>query len=29
MIYIVFVDMIPESKRLHSGRFGSAAACWG
>jgi ZIP family zinc transporter len=29
MIYIVFVDMIPESKRLHSGRFGSAGSMLG
>ena len=29
MIYIVFMDMIPESKRLRSGRFGSTGSLLG
>ena len=29
MLYVVFIDMIPQSKRLYSGRFGSLGSIFG
>lgn len=29
MLYVVFADMLPESKRMYSGRFGSLGSILG
>jgi ZIP family zinc transporter len=29
MLYVIFADMIPESKRTYSGRFGSVGSILG